>query len=70
MNETKRQENGPVEINWNPLLDAIIQAAHNPKIRKDFHAWEKAQHNRKAYPSRQKARHLYLASDLEKGLGE
>ena len=70
MNETKRREIEPVEINWNPLLDAIIRAAHDPEIQKDFKAWEKARRNRKTYPSHQKARHLYLISNLEKGLGE
>jgi hypothetical protein len=70
MKEAEYRETGPVEIDWNPLLDAIIQAAQDPEIQKDFKAWEKAQRNRKIYPSHQKARHLYLESDLEKGLGE
>lgn len=56
------------DSNLNPFLDMIIRAANDPEIQKDFQEWLKDPKNRKDRPS--KHRHLYLESDLEKGLGE
>lgn len=52
----------------NPFLDMIIRAAHDPEVQRDFHEWLKDQKNQEERPS--KARHLYLESDLKKGLGD
>lgn len=52
----------------NPFLDMIIRAANDPEIQKDFQEWLKDPKNQKNRPS--KHRHLYLESDLDKGLGE
>ena len=52
----------------NPFLDMIIRAANDPEVQKDFQEWLKDPKNQKDRPS--KHCHLYLESDLEKGLGE
>lgn len=52
----------------NPFLDMIIRAANDPEIQKDFQEWLKDPKNQEDRPL--KHRHLYLESDLEKGLGE
>ena len=39
-------------------------------VQKDFQAWKEAKKGRKSHPERHTARHLYLESDLDKGLGE
>lgn len=53
-----------------PFLDMIIRAANDPEVQKDFQAWKEAKKGRKSHPERHTARHLYLESDLDKGLGE
>lgn len=59
---------GKVEADLTPFLDMIIRAANDPEIQKDFQEWLKDPKNRKDRPS--KHHHLYLESDLEKGLGD
>ena len=59
-------EPAPRKADLTPFLNRIIQAA----IQKDFQAWKEAKKGRKSHPERHTARHLYLESDLDKGLGE
>ena len=75
MSDMKELENwtpepAPVgnDADLNPFLDMIIRAANDPEIQKDFQEWLKDPKNQKDRPS--KHRHLYLESDLDKGLGE
>lgn len=77
MSDMKELENwtpepAPVgnDADLNPLLDMFIRAANDLEVQKDFQAWKKAQKNRKNHHSKHVARHLYLESDLDKGLGE
>lgn len=58
------------DADLNPLLDMFIRAANDPEVQKDFRAWKKTQKNRKDHHSKHVARHLYLESDLDKGLGD
>lgn len=75
MSDMKELENwtpkpAPVgnDADLNPLLDMFIRAANDPEIQKGFQEWLKDPKNQKNRPS--KHRHLYLESDLDKGLGE
>ena len=63
-------EPAPRKADLTPFLNRIIQAANDPEVQKDFQAWKKTQKNRKDHHSKHVARHLYLESDLDKGLGE
>lgn len=75
MNDMKELENwtpesAPRKADLTLFLNRIIQAANDPEVQKDFQAWKEARKNRKKRPSKHIARHLYLESDLDKGLGE
>lgn len=63
-------EPAPRKADLTPFLNRIIQAANDPEVQKDFQAWKEAKKGRKSHPERYTARHLYLESDLDKGLGE
>ena len=63
-------EPAPRKADLTPVLNRIIQAANDPEVQKDFQAWKEAKKGRKSHPERHTARHLYLESDLDKGLGE
>ena len=63
-------EPAPRKADLTPFLNRIIQAANDPEVQKDFQAWKEARKKRKKRPSKHIARHLYLESDLDKGLGE
>lgn len=52
-------------------FDSIPESDHpGLEVQKDFQAWKEARKKRKKRPSKHIARHLYLESDLDKGLGE
>lgn len=75
MSDMKELENwapepAPRKADLTLFLNRIIQASNDPEVQKDFQAWKKAQKNRKNHHSKHVARHLYLESDLDKGLGE
>ncbi|MGF0044604.1 hypothetical protein ACQRB3_11415 [Megasphaera elsdenii] len=63
-------EPAPRKADLTPFLNRIIQAANDPEVQKDFQARKEAKKGRKSHPERHTARHLYLESDLDKGLGE
>ena len=63
-------EPAPRKADLTLFLNRIIQASNDPEVQKDFQAWKKTQKNRKDHHSKHVARHLYLESDLDKGLGD
>lgn len=46
----------------------LIQMAQDSEVQKDFEAWKKERGDRKTTSSTAKPRHLYLESNLDKGL--
>lgn len=63
-------ETEPRKADLTSFLNRIIQAANDPEVQKDFQAWKEAKKGRKSHPERHTACHLYLESDLDKGLGK
>ena len=55
--------------NWTPE-PAPRKADLTPFLNRIIQAWKEAKKGRKSHPERHTARHLYLESDLDKGLGE
>lgn len=57
-----------MDVELIPFLDMLIQMAQDSEVQKDFEAWKKERGDRKTTSSTAKPRHLYLESNLDKGL--